>query len=169
MIENHHSTVIIKKPHPSLYGRHECDCHELKRYSMHHIFNTDVAKINFSCDTSDYKTMVSVMYAILYAFSDYLNIERKDIKACLSWKVIDHVIHYSIIFYDAVPGGAGHSRRLVTNDGQLLRTVFRKAFKNMTSCNCNPSCYNCLRSYENQKIHEDLDRNLAAEFLAKLI
>ena len=169
MIENHHSTVIIKKPHPSLYGRHECDCHELKRYSMHHIFNTDVAKINFSCDTSDYKTMVSVMYAILYAFSDYLNIERKDIKACLSWKVIDHVIHYSIILYDAVPGGAGHSRRLVTNDGQLLRTVFRKAFKNMTSCNCNPSCYNCLRSYENQKIHEDLDRNLAAEFLAKLI
>lgn len=39
----------------------------------------------------------------------------------------------------------------------------------MEQCSCEPSCYNCLRSYENQKIHDKLDRKLAKEFLASLI
>ncbi len=169
MIKNKAHKITTTKKHESLFGQYDCDCNELIRYSMHHVFNTDVAKINFGCDTSDYKTMVSTMYAILYAVSDYLNIERRDIKACLSWKVVNHIINYSIIIYDAVPGGAGHSRRLVTNDGQMLQQVMRIALKNMNSCKCEPSCYNCLRSYDNQKIHDDLDRKLAAKFLSQLI
>lgn len=160
--------IKTKNKHESLFGEYDCDCQELTRYSLHHVFNTDVAKLNFSCDTSDYKTMISTMYAILYAITDYLNIERRDIKACLSPKVINHRLKYSIIIYDNVPGGAGHSRRLVTNDGKLLQKIIEVALNNMESCNCNPSCYNCLRSYENQRIHEDLDRTLAIDFLSKL-
>lgn len=38
----------------------------------------------------------------------------------------------------------------------------------MSECQCDPSCYNCLRSYENQKIHESLDRKLAANFIEQL-
>ncbi|MBE6141335.1 MAG: DEAD/DEAH box helicase [Erysipelotrichaceae bacterium] len=155
--------------HESCFGPYDCNCQELVRFSLHHIFNTDVAKISFGCDTSDYKTMVSVMYAILYAISEELNIERKDIKACLSLKVIDHKPNYSVIVYDAVPGGAGHSRRLVTSDGRMLYKIINVALFNMVSCKCEPSCYNCLRSYENQKIHDDLDRKLAAKFLEQLI
>lgn len=89
--------------------------------------------------------------------------------ACHGRKVINHRIKYSVIIYDAVPGGAGHSRRLVTENGEMLQEIFRVAYHNMSNCNCNPSCYNCLRSYENQKIHDDLDRNLAKDFLEKLI
>lgn len=136
---------------------------------MHHIFNTDVAKISFDCDTSHYNSMLSTMYAILYAISDELNIERKDIKACLSLRIINGKREYSIIIYDAVPGGAGHSRRLVTPDGRMLYRIINVALKDMDECECEPSCYNCLRSYENQKIHDELDRNLAAEFLSQLI
>ncbi|HRV29253.1 MAG TPA: DUF1998 domain-containing protein, partial [Spirochaetia bacterium] len=169
LIKNKAHKIVSAKKHESLFGQYDCDCQELIRYSMHHVFNTDVAKINFGCDTSDYKTMVSTMYAILYAISDYLNIERRDIKACLSWKIVNHTIDYSIIIYDAVPGGAGHSRRLVTNDGIMLQRVLRLALHNMESCSCDPSCYNCLRSYDNQKIHEELDRKLAAKFLSQLI
>jgi len=163
-----HKINTLKK-HESLYGQYDCDCTELIRYSLHHVYNTDVAKINFECDTSDRKTMLSVMYAVLYSICDDLNIERKDIKACLSLKIINNIITHSIIIYDAVPGGAGHSRRLVTSDGRLLHEIFNNAFKRMNSCNCDPSCYNCLRSYENQKIHDELDRQLAAEFIKKLL
>ncbi len=74
-----------------------------------------------------------------------------------------------LIIYDAVPGGAGHSRRLVTSDGKMLNGIMKVALKKMEECNCNPSCYNCLRSYENQKIHDLLDRKLAAEFLRQLM
>lgn len=171
--ENEMSKKALKintsKAHESLYSQINCDCKELHRRTLHHVFNTDVAKITFGCSTNDYKTMISVMYAILYAISSELNIERKDIKACLTLHIINKIPKYSIIIYDAVPGGAGHSRRLVTSDGKMLYRIFKSAFKRVYSCTCDPSCYNCLRSYENQKIHDELDRNLANEFLGKFI
>lgn len=157
--------IEVQEKHESLYGEYDCSCTELKKYSLHHTFNTDVAKITFGCNTSDKKQMLSTMYAILYTMADSLNIERRDIKACLSMKIVDGNTNYSIIIYDAVPGGAGHSRRLVTEDGEMLYWIMMKALNNMKSCNCNPSCYNCLRSYENQKIHDELDRYLAIRFL----
>ncbi len=157
--------VEISKPHESLFGQYHCNSKKLDRRTLHHVFNTDVAKITFYCDASDYNTMVSVTYALLNAIAKDLNIERRDIKACLSQKMVNGRLQYSIIIYDAVPGGAGHSRRLVTQDGRMLYSIFMSALTSMNTCNCEPSCYNCLRSYENQKIHDRLDRKLAAEFL----
>ena len=161
--------ITTETKHDSLFGEYKCDCQELKRYSLHHVFNTDVAKISFDCDTSNYQTMISTLYALLYAMSDLMNIERKDIKACLQLQIINGKRKYSIIIYDAVPGGAGHSRRLVTEDGKVLSSVIAKARQNMEACDCDPSCYKCLRSYENQMIHDDLDRKLALEFLNKFV
>lgn len=168
-MRNHNLLVETEKPHESLFGQFSCTSKRLDRRSLHHVFNTDVAKISFECDTSDYNTMVSVLYALLNAISKDLNIERRDIKACLSQHLISSKLQYSIIVYDAVPGGAGHSRRLVTKDGKMLYRIISSALNNMTSCDCDPSCYNCLRSYENQKIHDQLDRKLAAGFLQQFI
>lgn len=162
-------SVNITKPHESLYGPYNCNCHELVRRSLHHEFKTDVAKISFNCNTSDYNTMLSVMYAILNAMAKDLNIERRDIKACLSRKIVSGISSFSIIIYDSVPGGAGHSRRLVTEDGKVLHNIFMSALETMKKCNCEPSCYNCLRSYENQRIHDLLDRKLAIEFLEQFV
>lgn len=161
-------SITTTKSHESLYGQYNCNCHNLVRRSLHHEFKTDVAKISFKCNTSDYNTMVSVMYALLNAMAKDLNIERRDIKACLSTKLINGILDFSIVIYDSVPGGAGHSRRLITKDGKMLYSVFMSALKSMKECNCEPSCYNCLRSYENQKIHDLLDRKLAIEFLATI-
>lgn len=44
-----------------------------------------------------------------------------------------------------------------------------KALNNMKTCDCGKSCYNCLRSYDSQKIHDDLDRELAEKFLSKFV
>jgi hypothetical protein len=162
-MQNFSHVIETINKHEGLFG--PCDCYKLNRYFLHHTFNTDVAKIDFGCDTSDYDTMVSTMYAILNSISKYLNIERKDIKACLSLKFINSIKNYSIIIYDSVPGGAGHSRRLVTNDGKLLYNILKEALSNMKNCSCDPSCYNCLRSYENQKIHDKLNRHLVIKFL----
>lgn len=168
-IKNGAHTINTIGKHESLFSQSLCSCQELKKYTLHHVFNTDVAKISFNCDTSDYDTMVSTMYAILYAMVDKLNIERRDIKACLSRKVYENKLSHSIIIYDSVPGGAGHSRRLVTSDGKMLYNIFQAALKRVNFCQCKPSCYSCLRSYDNQKIHDNLDRQKAAVFLQKFI
>ena len=168
-IENGAHLIKTVGKHESLFSQSRCSCQELKKYTLHHVFNTDVAKISFQCNTSDYDTMVSTMYSILYAMADTLNIERKDIKACLSPKLLGNEHSYSIIIYDSVPGGAGHSRRLVTSDGKMLYQIFQAALRRVDTCKCTPSCYSCLRSYDNQKIHDNLDRKKAARFLQQFI
>ncbi|MEA4937230.1 MAG: DEAD/DEAH box helicase [Paludibacter sp.] len=154
--------------HKNPFGKGNCSCITLAKYCLHHEFRTDVAKITFGCDTSDYATMLSVMYALLNSFANELNIERRDIKACLTYKVTSGRMEHRIIIYDEVPGGAGHSRQLVTQDGQVLRAVIKRAIKVLETCECEPSCYRCLRSYENQKKHEILDRTKALSFLKQL-
>jgi ATP-dependent helicase YprA (DUF1998 family) len=158
-----------KNRHKNPFGKGTCSNVALSKYCLHHEFKTDVAKITFCCDTSDNATMLSVMYALLNSFANELNIERRDIKACLTYKLTSGRLEHEIIIYDAVPGGAGHSRRLVTQDGQVLQAVIKRAIKLLETCECDPSCYRCLRSYENQKIHEILDRKKALSFLKQLV
>ena len=157
-----------KNGHKNPFGKGKCSNTSLTRYCLHHEFKTDVAKISFGCDTSDYSTMLSVMYALLNSFANELNIERRDIKACLTYKISNGRMEHNIIIYDAVPGGAGHSRRLATEDGDVLKAVIKRAITLLNTCECSPSCYRCLRSYENQKIHETLDREKALNFLMQL-
>ena len=72
---------------------------------------------------------------------------------------------YSIVLYDAVAGGAGHVRRLVTDDCNVFQRIVTKAIGITKNCNCNPSCYNCLRNYYNQTVHDILNRVEAYRFL----
>lgn len=132
-----------------------------------HTFKTDVAAITFWTAEATYDTMLSVLYALLEGLSKELDIERTDIKGCLHRVKWGHSLKpiHSIILYDAVAGGAGHVRRIVTEDGKILERVLRKAYEIVTGCNCMPSCYSCIRNYYNQKIHDHLDRKKAAEFL----
>lgn len=155
--------------HKNPFGKGNCDNTKLLRYGLHHEFKTDVAKITFDCDTSDYETMLSVMYALLNAFTNELNIEKRDVKACLVGKKRSMGKGYQIVIYDDVPGGAGHSRRLITENGEIFNAVIHRAVSSLQSCTCSPSCYRCLRSYENQKFHEQLNRGKALQFLSGLI
>jgi len=155
-------------PHDNPFGGGRCENTELYRYWLHHEFKTDVAKLTFETDTSDSATMLSVMYALLNSFTNTLSIEKRDMKACLTYKKESGKFEHKIIIYDDVPGGAGHSRRLVTQDGTILQQVIEYAIRLLSECDCEPSCYKCLRNYENQKIHEILNRKKALVFLQKL-
>lgn len=159
----------IPKPHFNAYG-YPCSNKEGKgkTYRLSHDFKTDVAKITFcTLEAKHLQVMLSVLYALLEGISKELGIERTDIKGCLHKVIWNNNLIYSIILYDAVAGGAGHVRRIVTNDGDALRKVIASAIDLTENCDCDTSCYKCLRNYYNQKIHDQLNRNLAAQFLNK--
>ncbi|MDR0914479.1 MAG: DEAD/DEAH box helicase [Oscillospiraceae bacterium] len=157
-----------KDKHEKSFSTQKCSCEELHKYTIHHEFKTDLTRISFDTDTSDYQTLLSAMYAILNAMSRILNIERRDIAACLTWDEKDGDRAHDIIIYDSVPGGAGHSRRLVTPDAEILKVIIRDAIANLSSHDCSPSCYSCLRSYDNQTFHEKLNREAALDFLRSI-
>ena len=137
---------------------------------LSHDFKTDVARITFVDEQAgDLNTMLSVLYAMLEGLSREMGIERTDIKGCLFRTFENGVMLYSLILYDAVAGGAGHVRRMVTADGAAFQRVIRRAFEVVDRCDCGTSCYKCLRNYYNQKIHDILSRTDAAAFLKQWI
>ena len=153
-----------EKKHKSPWGK---DCNGLLyRKELCHSFKTDVVRITFGTSRAkNQSTMLSVMYALLEAVSSVLDIERTDIKGCLHKVRYERSMVYEIILYDAVAGGAGHVRRLVSDDCGVFQRVIQKAISLTKTCNCNPSCYNCLRNYYNQTIHDKLNRIEAYSFL----
>lgn len=160
---NSHQKRITKK-HITPWGK-ACEM-KLEKYNLCHVFKTDVVRLLFAAHQAcNLDVMLSVLYALLEALSVELDIERNDIKGCLHKVVYDGVIVYSIVLYDAVAGGAGHVRRLATEDGSVFQRVVKRAIAITKGCNCSPSCYSCLRNYYNQKIHDKLNRKYAYQFL----
>jgi len=133
------------------------------RYHLTHVFKTDVVKVTFHCPEAkavkgDSSLMLSVMYALLEGLSRELEIERNDIKGCLHRAMDQGNLIYTIVLYDAVAGGAGHVRRLVAEpSSDVLQRVLRRAYHVVSDCTCDPSCYQCLRNYYNQKLHDQLN------------
>ena len=166
------TTNVFKKSltqkHKSPWGK-DCDG-KLYKHKLSHAFKTDVVKIVFGdSKAKNINVMLSVMYALLEATAKVLDIERNDIKGCLHKVKFEGRMIHSIILYDAVAGGAGHVRRLVSDDGEKLQLVIRKAIELTKRCTCKPSCYNCLRNYYNQKVHDVLSRQEVCMFLEKFV
>lgn len=158
-------SLFIERPNHSTPWNRKCSG-RLNKSKLCHSFKTDVVRIVFGSNRAKNKaTMLSAMYALLEAASSELEIERTDIKGCLHKIRYEGSMIYSVILYDSVAGGAGHVRRMVTEDSAVFQRIVKKAIDITENCTCNPSCYNCLRNYYNQKIHDLLNREAACSFL----
>ena len=105
----------------------------------------------------------SVLYSLLEAASETLQIARDDIGGTLS---PTGAMTKSLVLFDTVPGGGGNVLRIE----ESLERVLRGALSRVLNCECGPetSCYGCLRGYRNQRDHEVLSRGAAADLLGSL-
>jgi len=70
-----------------------------------------------------------------------------------------------IILYDTTAGGAGYARQL----GERVAELLKAAVTRLQNCECQDSCYCCLRTYDNQSIHTRLNRRLVSDGFAKFV
>ena len=106
----------------------------------------------------------SLMYALVEASCEVLEIARDELGASLSPVGVDD---WSICLFDTVSGGVGHVIRIEARLDEVLEAAFRR----VSSCDCGAetSCYGCLRSYQNQRDHDDLSRGAAQQLLTRLL
>ncbi|AEF95226.1 Protein of unknown function DUF1998 [Desulfotomaculum nigrificans CO-1-SRB] len=142
-------------------------------YSLGHEFETDILKIYFHGYEDKRKGFWnSLLYALLEGASSAMQIERQDIDGCLYPMPGNPLGSPALIFYDDVPGGAGHVRRIATKEN--FKKVLRASLHRLQKCECggsegNTSCYGCLRHYRNQFCHDELNRGMVIEFLSKIL
>lgn len=167
-----------RTPYAPAKGRgYECDG-RVTTVHLGHRFDSDAFEIQllgpaFPTVKSylDPRPWLSLMYAIIEAASRELEIRRQEIDGVLyaTRNKMDEPIQ-SIVLVDAVPGGAGHVRRLA-NERDLLRVLetARSILRECDTCRQDESCYNCLQDYSNQHVHHLLRRREAAEYLEALL
>jgi ATP-dependent helicase YprA (DUF1998 family) len=156
-----------KKPpkHNHLLKNQPCSGHQ-RLLDLGHPYETDLLSIDVNVYGvhAGQSAWLSVMYALVEAASELLEIARDDIGGSLTPVGADR---WAITLFDAVPGGAGHVLQVEEN----LERVLQAALKRVSDCECGPetSCYGCLRSYQNQRDHDDLSRGAAEDVLRRLI
>lgn len=161
---------VIQKIHSRSNGM-QYENKKLKQYAIGYRFDTDVIQIRFWwSQIKEYAKALSILYGIMKGTCSYLNIEEKDISGCLRYFYNTDMKtgSFSIILYERTPGGAGHVKRL--KDILVFEEVLKETINMMKQCNCggetmDTSCYHCLRSYSNQKVHDMLQRRYVVEFL----
>ncbi|MGW4364328.1 DEAD/DEAH box helicase [Nocardia takedensis] len=149
---NHPTTGIACKGRPSVI-------------SLAHRYETDVAEFTFrgfDAITAD-PNWLSVLYALLEGASEALEISRDDIDGTLSWSADGH---RSLVLFDTVPAGAGAAKHIAGRFQQVVRAAAAR----VRSCECGveTSCYGCLRTFRNERFHEQLSREGAATVFDRL-
>lgn len=106
--------------------------------------------------------------ALAAAACDVLGLEAGEVQADFRAALSDagqNGFEAEVYLYDTLPGGAGFSRLA----GERALEVFRYALQRLSECDCDVSCYKCLRSFKNKFEHDRLDRHIGADLLRYLL
>jgi hypothetical protein len=169
----HASNEMRPRSHKTPWGQ-GCNGHiKEKSRRLGYVFKTDVCQIQmpgltFPTGDEAQAFWPSLLYAFVEGCTTALGIARDDINGVL---LREGGGRTSIVLYDDVPGGAGHAWR-IANEAGALEQVLRAAERRVAGeCGCLPetSCYGCLRTFTNQRYHEQLSRGLALDFLRKQV
>lgn len=152
--------------HKSVYG-YECKNQKMINRNLGYRFKTDAIIIDINTPM-EYEEAYSVLQALILSIAQSLNIDNSEIAGCLQFEPILAGKSYQFVLYDTTPGGAGHVRR-VANKISLAK-ILQNAYYKAANCNCggeekDSSCYNCLRTYQNQKHHDIIKRSYVIDNL----
>lgn len=169
-----------KKPYPNHGDQEFCTGRFSQLVTLGTRFRSDVSLLRFHLgddlvlppgSTLAKLCLTSVAQALAIVAAELLEIDRANIGAeyrAAQTEAGRKGNEVDIYLYDTTPGGAGFVRSAVQQPESLLR----KAIELMQSCDpkkCDTSCYQCLRSYDNRFLHQDLDRELGASFLLHIL
>ncbi len=161
----------VKKPHQTPW-RTNCNSSLQSHIFLGHEFKTDILQLRFEGYLHPERGFwLSLLYALLEGASAALDIDRQDLDGCL-YPYAGDPSRPAVVLFDQVPGGAGHAWRIARSEDTLLH-VLQAALERLEACRCggdqaNTSCYGCLRNYQNQFCHDELQRGWVIDFLKSL-
>lgn len=149
--------------------RHKPGCelkHATRYQALGAAFTSDVLELKFEFEQYHHapnEDWESLSWAIYTAAVNALEIPEMEIGATF---YPNDAGSYSILLYDNVPGGAGHSLTLAGRCDEIIRSSYNL----VAGCTCGEDtcCYSCLCNYYNQARQNLLSRGGALRILQAL-
>ncbi|SFK77776.1 Helicase conserved C-terminal domain-containing protein [Porphyromonadaceae bacterium KH3CP3RA] len=91
------------------------------------------------------------------SLSEYLAVEESE----LAFGIKQYRDYQTIFIYDTARGGAGYASQF----GLHVNEILEKSLNILSKCDCQKACTKCLIDRESQWHMENLDRNIAVEWL----
>lgn len=152
--------------HKLLHNRRQSCGGNAERYYLGYRFQTDVLRLQFHGSTAASDEFdASLKAAVIEAANAVVGAESGEICGFARTVCVDGAASRELVLYDSVPGGAGYVRKAAAS----LEAVLAAARAMLDGCQCEKSCYKCLRSYENQFEHILLDKRLIQPYLDHLL
>lgn len=145
-----------------------------------HIFSTDVRILRLTDpirvpdglpeaerDAWIQSVLLTSAEAIRLAATSLLETDARDLR--VTFEVNDGA---TIILSDATPGGAGYTRRLLSEDKYSARELLLEALSILDCLRgdaCQKSCTACLNDYSNQSHWDRFDRHAASAWLGQIV
>ena len=127
-------------------------------------FNTNFCEIRFkgingnNAYSNDEALVYSLGVILTKSFSSYIGIDEQEI----SFGIKKYANYLSVFIFDNAIGGAGYSNQF----SLYTKEIFDIAYNKLNACNCQTACEKCLIDRNSQWHIDNLDRNLALEWLA---
>lgn len=101
---------------------------------------------------------VTLAESLLLGATEYLEVEPGEIGSFIR-KRGDSV--KEIVLFETVPGGAGYIEEMLKSLPKVAEATLERLFNH----ECGKACYRCLKTYKNQRFHEQFDKELVRDFL----
>ena len=145
---------------------------QVQPVDLAHFFETDVAQLRFArplpealADSARDAFLRTLAEALRLAACRVIRIDRRDLRSTYVYTGGPVVA-----LYDGIPGGAGYSRRIGTEDVPIRRLLEEAA--DILECRrgrCASSCRACLNDYANQLWWDIFDRRPVLEWMRALL
>jgi ATP-dependent helicase YprA (DUF1998 family)/recombinational DNA repair protein RecR len=152
--------------HKLLHNRRQVCGGNGQYYHLGHRFRTDVLVLRFEgVPEQSEEFYASLKAAVIEAAGSVAQAEEGELAGFTRTILENGQMRQDLVIYDNVPGGAGYVRKVAAEFSEVL-SVARAL---LDGCQCEKSCYKCLRSYRNQFEHKLLDKRLISGYLDRLI
>lgn len=126
-------------------------------------------KIDFQASKAWLKdALLTIGESLVLASSRILDIDAQELT--VGYRIIQENNgkgYVDLYLFDTLSGGAGYSFEA----GKRIKEIIPETLEVLKNCenNCGSSCYKCLRNYQNQLKHNNLNRILGLELLQYLV
>lgn len=161
----------VNMPYNTPFQPKQCRHQEYEEVVLGTKFITDMAIFEFRLDKNTINTKrednwvksagITVTEALLLAASRLLDIEFNEIKGGCRQREDENIILLDIFLFDSLSSGAGYSSEVANRANEILHEA-KNILKN---CNCDTSCQNCLNHFWNQRVQNNLDRNIGYQLI----